>query len=397
MSPNSSCDSNTRQEKARVCVASLRGVNHLVAWATNYEFEDVICGVDEVDLFSLQPGWAYPPRRWLVRRLVWRPILYQLGAQLNPGLQPLGLAKDYELFVFVCTNPGDLVYLNALRGWKQRCKTKICFIFEFYSGRLREYAFPLRLLEPFDHIILNSSGSVEAVQRLTGKMCHHVPVGVDALRFSPFPDPPARCIDVYSMGRRWEVAHQTLLTMAKRKDIFYVYDTIPGLLLQTRDYKQHRDLVANLAKRSRFFITYPAMLEDEAETRGQSEAGSRFFEGAAAGAVLLGRAPKASAFAKDFDWPDAVVDIGSDEAALRATLARLKTEPERLQALSHRNATEALRRFDWAYRWKEILKIAGLPPTPRLTQREQHLTHLATLAAAVPSTDMTATSLCRSR
>ena len=378
-----------RQEKARVCVVSLRDVNRHVAWASNYEFEDVVCEVDGVDLLRLQPGWAYSRREWLARRLAWRPLLHQLGGLVSAGLQPITLDKDYDVFVFLCTNPMDLVYLNAVRGWKERCKTRICFIGEFYAGWLREYAVLLGLLTSFDHIMLSFSGSVEAVKTLTRRMCHHVPVGVDALRFSPFPDPPARWIDVYSVGRRSEATHETLLTIAKRDEIFYVYDTLPGLLLQPRDFRQHRDLVANFAKRSRFFVTFPAMLEDESVTRGQSEGGSRYFEGAAAGAVLLGRAPKGSAFARDFCWPDAVIDAGADEASLLAVLARFKADPERWQAVSQRNAIEALRRFDWAYRWKEMLRVTGLPPAPRLAERERHLNDLASAAAAVPAPEMT--------
>ena len=44
---------------ARVCMVSLRGSNKHVAWCTNYEFEDVVCSIDDVELFNLVPGRAY--------------------------------------------------------------------------------------------------------------------------------------------------------------------------------------------------------------------------------------------------------------------------------------------------------------------------------------------------
>ena len=365
-------------------MVSLRGANRHAAWCSNYEFEDVICGIDDVDLFSLKPGPAYEARQWFVRRLIWKPGVRQLTPHLNPGLQPITLEKDYDLFTYVCMNPADLIYLSAVKGWKERCRKKVCFMVEFYAGWLKEYDFHLSLLKDFDQVVLCFSGSVPAVQGVVGKPCHHVPLGVDVFRFSPYPNPPARTIDVYSVGRRSEVAHEALLKKAAQRELFYIYDTLPGLLIQPRDHRQHRDLVANCAKRSRFFVTYPAKVDVADETRGQSEVGARFFEGAATGAVLVGQAPTIPAFAKDFNWPDAVVDLGANEDDLNATLKKFTTDPERFSALSRRNSVEAIRRFDWSYRWREMLRIVGMEPSLRHLEREKQLAQLAALAEATP-------------
>jgi hypothetical protein len=366
---------------ARVCLASLRGTKKLAAWCSNYEFEDVIADVDDVDMVTLGPGRASAPREWLVRRFVYRSGIRQLAARMNPGLRVQTLDKDYELFVFVCMNPSDLIYLNGLRGWKERCRIKVCYMVEFYAGWLKEFAFHLGLLADFDHVTLCFEGSVTAVRELIGKPVHHVALAVDTLRFTPFPDPPGRVVDVYSMGRRSEPIHQALLGMAARRETFYVHDTIPGGLIQPTDYRQHRDLVANFAKRSRFFVAYPAKVEND-EPRGQSEVGARFFEGAAAGAVMLGRAPTAPTFAEKFYWPHAVVDAGSTEEQLRAALAPFKAEPKLVETTGRRSATEALRKFDWVYRWKDILRLTGLEASPRLLQREHQLHGLAAQGGA---------------
>jgi hypothetical protein len=365
---------------ARTCMVSLRGVNKHAAWCSNYEFEDVIGATDDVDLFVLQPGQAYEARQWFVRRLIWKPGIRRLTPHVNPGLQPIAIGKNYDLFVYVCMNPGDLIYLSAIKGWKERCRKKVCYMAEFYTGWLKEYDFHLSLLKDFDQVFLCFSGSVAAMQQAVGKPCHHVPLGADVFRFSPFPTPPERSIDVYSMGRRVEALHEALLKLASRREIFYLYDTLPGLLIQPRDHRQHRDLIANCATRSRFFVTYPAKVDAADETRGQSEVGARFYEGAAAGAVLIGRAPGIPSFAKEFDWPDAVVDIGSTEESLMAALAPFRANPERAQTLGCRSAVEAIRRFDWGYRWREMLRVIGMEPTSRLTQREKQLNQLAAMA-----------------
>jgi hypothetical protein len=368
---------------ARVCLFSLRGANTHAAWCSNYEFEDVISEVDDVDMVVAQPGDRHRQREWLVRRLIWRRGLRNLTPYLNPGLRPMVLDRQYDLFVFVCMNPADLVYLSALDGW-HRCRTKICFMVEFYSGWVSEYAYHMRLLRAFDQVALCFGGSVDSVRAATGRPCHHVPLGVDVLRFTPYPTPAARTIDVYSMGRRSEAAHRRLLDMASRREIFYIYDTIPGLLIQPRDHRQHRDLVANCAKRSQFFMAYPAKVDEQAETRGQSEVGARFFEGAAAGAILIGQKPTASSFDHDFNWPEPVIDIGSSAESLMAALQKFTRDPISAAALRRRSAIAAIRRFDWSYRWRRILDMAGLPASDRLLSRQAALQNLAAAAEASP-------------
>jgi hypothetical protein len=384
MSADSSAE---RPGKARVCVVSQRGVNRLAAWCSNYEFEDVIGSVDDVDLFELSPGAAYAARKWIVRRMIWKPGLRQLVPHLNPGVQPIALTHDYDLFVYICATPADLFYLGAIDGWRDRCRKKVCYIVEFFAGWTKEFAYHLSLLKEFDHITFCFSGSVDAAQGAIGQPCHHVPLGADVLRFTPYPNPPERCIDVYSMGRRPESVHRALLDQAARKEIFYIYDTIPGLLIQPRDHREHRELIASCGQRARFFVTYPAKVDAVHETRGQSEVGARFYEGAATGAVMIGQAPTVPAFKKDFDWPGAVIDIGLTNESLHAALSPFRADPELAARLGRRNAIEALRRFDWSYRWNDILAIAGLQPSRRLEERLARLSQLARLAEASPAGD----------
>jgi hypothetical protein len=367
---------------ARVCIVSLRGINKHAAWCSNYEFEDVIAGVDDVDLYTLEPGTAYDTRQWLARRMVWKPGLRRLTPFLNPGLKKVVLDRDYDLFVFVCMNPSDLIYLSAVEGWKDRCKKRVCYMVEFYAGWVKEYAYHLSLLGDFDFVTQSFSSCVAAVAAASGRPCHAVPLGVDTQRYTPLPDPLPRSIDVYSMGRRVESAHDALLARARQRELFYIYDTIPGLNITPRDYVQHRELVANFGKRARFFIAYPAKVDTAEETRGASEVGARFFEGAATGAVLLGQAPNVQAFRNDFHWQDAIVELGSTAESVNAFLSTVERDRERYVAAGKRNAVEALKRFDWAYRWKELLRIAGLAPHPKLAAREQRLNDLAASAAA---------------
>ena len=58
--------------RARVLMPTLRRLNPGAAWCSNYEFEDVIRRVDDVDVLELQPGPAFELRHRVARSLAWR-------------------------------------------------------------------------------------------------------------------------------------------------------------------------------------------------------------------------------------------------------------------------------------------------------------------------------------
>ncbi len=92
---------------------------------------------------------------------------------------------------------------------------------------------------------------------------------------------------------------------------------------------------------------------------------------------MLGQAPNCESFNRMFDWPDSVIEIQPDGSDLDKVLSTLANQPKRLLEISLRNAKEAILRHDWVYRWKQILNIAGLKPTPELEIREKRLKQMA--------------------
>jgi hypothetical protein len=271
------------------------------------------------------------------------------------------------------------LHISAIQEWKDHCKTSVCWIDEMWAADIPQYKYWIHALKRFDHVFVGCKGTVDGLATAIGKPVHWLSGGVDTLRFSPYPDPPARIVDVYSMGRRWEGIHRNLLRMAEDKSIFYIHDTFGGSLSDVYDYRQHRDLLANVTKRSRFFTVAPGKVDASDETRGQVEIGHRYYEGAAAGTVMIGQAPKCDAFGKMFPWPDAVLEVQPDGSDLMDTIARLRSEPERVFAISRRNAAEALLRHDWVYRWREILRVAGIEPLPGVAAREHRLKELSSI------------------
>jgi len=365
----------------RVCLPTVRNFARHIYRSAGYESEDVLTESANTDLLHLEPGKQFALRA----RLLWNMKLLEKDvsrglAYVNPGLRPARVTKDYDLFMFVCPVHMDVLNFNVIRGWKKRCKTSVCWIHELWAANLPRYKHWLFRLREFDHVILSFKDSVEAVSDAIGRRCHHVPGGVDALRFCPYPNSPARVINVYSIGRRLKGPHQALLKWASDDGIFYVHDTFgnPGATLAS-DYLTHRNAYANMAKRSQLFMVAPGSVDLTNLTRGQVEVGFRYFEGAAAGAVLVGQSPNCEAFQRSFDWPDSVVEINPDGSDAVEVLTALLADQNKVAGISRRNATEALLRHDWVYRWKEIFAIAGIKPTRAMEARERRLKALAAL------------------
>ena len=368
--------------KPRICMPSGRNFKKEIFLSSHYEAQDVLVGVDDVELISLEPGPSYDFRDKWQRKLMFRDFTRRL-IFMNPGLQKIKLAREYDVFLVRCQTEKDLPDINAIEGWKEHCKTSVCWIDELWVAQLPKDKYWLHMFKEFDYIFVGLSETVDPLSKAIDRPVHWLPGGVDALRFTPYPTPPSRVIDVYSIGRRREEVHQRLLQAAESMENFYIYDTSAGSMSELYDHRQHRDLFANIAKRSRYFMVAPGKMDDFAGMQGQSVVGYRYYEGAAAGAVMIGQAPNGQTFRQMFPWPDAVIPIQPDGSDVLEVLAQLASDPARLSMASQRNAIGALLHFDWVYRWKEVLKAAGLEPSPGMVSRESHLKALAAKIAGL--------------
>jgi hypothetical protein len=341
----------------------------------DYEFEDIINEVDNVDLLELHSfPWISIGMR-IVNRLG-RHVAPSL-AMLNPGIQRFRLKRNYDLFFAVGMEARDMISLNAIKGWRTKCRTCACWIDELWKSEVPKAKGLMKILSKYDYIFSGCYEVIELIQKAIQRPCIYIPPGIDTIRFCPYPNPPHRSIDVYSLGRRSASTHQGLLKMAEKNKIFYVYDTIHSGKMFTSNYREHRTLIANLAKRSRYFLTYPAKIDRHSQTGGQNEVGFRFFEGAASGAIMIGQPPDNQAFKEHFDWPDAVIPMTFNEPDVAKILNELDSQPERLAEIRKNGVVQSLLRHDWAYRWRAILDIVGLEPQPELVAREQQLKQLA--------------------
>jgi hypothetical protein len=160
---------------------------------------------------------------------------------------------------------------SGVSNFRDISKTSVCLLDELWIADIAKHRHFLRILEKFDVVLLYYSQTVKPLSELIKRKCSFLPPGIDAISFCPYPDPVQRVIDVYSIGRRSQITHQKLLEWARETRRFYLHDTIRGS--QTIDSKEHRAALANVIRRSRYFIVNPGKIDDPSQRGQQIEIG----------------------------------------------------------------------------------------------------------------------------
>lgn len=360
-------------EASRVLLVSMRNLKFHVSRSGSYEFEDIICNCDTVDLVTPE----FNPTLFKVTNTLANSAAKLLrNGKLVKSLvnYKFKVEKKYDLFFIFCQSIQDLLILNSIEGWREKCRYAVCWLDELWAKDVENWEVQLQLLKDFDYIFMNFSSSLPQVSHLIQRPCYSIPYGVDAIKFCPYPDDLYRCIDVLNIGRRSKVTHDALQELVEREKVFYIYDTIKDLYMT--DHRYHRNLYTNFVKRSRYMIVNKAKFDLTGKNNSQEEIGPRFFEGAAGGTIMLGVPPKCEDFTNNFDWSDAVIQIPFDCSNIPDIIADLNTDPERQERIRRNNTAHSLLKHDWVYRWETILTTLGLEITPQIIERKANLKKL---------------------
>ncbi|MGJ5203837.1 glycosyltransferase family protein [Bradyrhizobium sp. HKCCYLR20261] len=300
---------------------------------------------------------------------------YHAPVLLNPGIARIKAQQPYDVLFAICGFPQDLIMFDAIEDLRGASRMSVCLLDELWVKEIAKHRHFLKVLAKFDLVMPFQIGTVGPLSEEIGQACVHLPLAIDVMRFCPYPDPPKRVIDVYSMGRRSGVTHQALLAMARRTGQLYLHDTIGGS--QAIDLDEHRTQVANLAKRSRYFLVNPGKFDEPQETGRQIEFGYRYFEGAAAGAIMLGERPDNELFPRLFDWPEPMIEVPHTSPHIDRVIEELDRDLHRQDLIRRTGMVQTLMRHDWVYRWETILQRLGLAPMPGLAARKARLAALA--------------------
>jgi hypothetical protein len=365
-----------------VLLLSMRCIAKLAAFSLNYEFEDIVSavtGADRVDVGDWD-GLERCRRAYKLARLA--SASKSLAARIVPRPSSVELNRDYNLFFPMFNNAHELYALASVSNWRKRCRIAACYITEIWPGSLPNYL--LEQLNEFDHIFLGFNIDFEDMARITGKPCSYLPMAADVLRFAPQSVLQDRPIDVCYIGRRSQVTHTALMELAESRGLFYFYDTVAtsGVggkqrTFQVDDPAEHRFLLANILQRSKYFVANRARANEPEVTAGHEGISSRYYEGAAAGTIMIGSAPKTSDFEQQFTWPGAVVDMPFDAPDIGGLLEKLNSDPPLLQGIRKNNVRFAALKHDWLHRLCAVFDILRIPFTSAMLERRRLLDDLA--------------------
>jgi Glycosyl transferases group 1 len=377
-----------------VLLLSQRRIADLAAFCLAYEFEDTFAAVtdaERIDVTDL-PALEFSRRAYKLVRLVSGSPRFADRFAPFPRNKVM-LERDFELFFPVFNHTYELYSLATIPNWRRRCRKAACFISEVWSDSLPEYL--LELLSEFDHVFIGHCHPVKDVARITGRPCTYLPLAVDVPRFAPSSRDHTRLIEVCNLGRRSPVTHQALLDDAERRQSFYYYDTVAasGADLKHRTFRvdsphEHRRMLATLLKHSCYFIANRSYVNKPEFTAGREEISARFYEGAAAGTVMIGEPPRTEEFKRQFDWPDAVINMPFDSPDIGRFLADLNGNLDRLRAVRSNNVRQAAQRHDWLYRILVVFDTLGLAPTEKMRARAKLLEQIASEAMSPSSDDI---------
>ena len=362
-------------------VLSQRRLHRPLWQAMQYEFEDVLTWLDDVDLLA-PPPVGPPALSSASRRLVNGPLRRVGGPRRSPpwfapSARTTRVSADHDLFFAVFHYAYQASYLERLHDWRRRCRRAAAVLIEAWSPDSQDNLDYLRMLGQFDVVYVFNPAVAPLLRSLGVRDVRFLPMAVDAAAFAPVPLLPDRVLDVYSYGRSSPVTHRALLRLVDGRGLTYLYDTLEGG--HPRDVRDHRALLANMMKRAHFFFAHRINDSPERRVRTGGDEGltTRYFEGAAGGAVLLGSGTPSPEFDACFDWEDAVVPVPYASDDIGDRLADLWADPDRLARARAANVRNSLLRHDWLHRWETVLADAGLPPTEAMSRRRELLEGLA--------------------
>ena len=374
---------DTCREESRVLIWSLRNIQNFVYNACLYEFEDIISRTDDTDIIA-------PPAYSLLSRVINKAAVVASQkvkglslASVNPYGGSIDLWYEYEIYFVILDFPWYTGSINLLKNWRRRCRFAVCYIVETWTTDISVLAKFMPFFNQFDLICVGTFNILPAISEMADCPCMYLAPGIDTLKFYPNLENESRAIDVCSVGRRSEITHQALVELAERESFFYYHELTSGSVQRVSDHVAHRTRAANLLKASRYFITNHAKANLPGLITSDSEIGYRFFEGAAAGTVMIGAPPKGQHFKRYFDWQDAVIPIRFNEPDIAEIIKELDARPDYLRRVRVNNVVNSLRSHDWVYRWEQILKKLGLPLTKEMSARQARL---RAIASALEST-----------
>ena len=301
---------------------------------TLYEAQDVLCDTENVDVIVLEPGRGFRLRERSAQKAGVSRYFRQIRLRQSGAMGKFRMAQTYDLFISRLPESLGPALSQRDRGLAGNgVKTSICWIDEMWAATLPAYETLASGAETVRPSFCRVPGQCRTNVRSDRP---HLHMASGRGRYAA-----VQPLSMSGSARGRRLQHRPAVL---QKFTMFCWRQHPGkrssmstihVTLQVRRFTTTANIVtaiANMAKRSRTFLVAPGKVDDPSLTGGQVEVGYRYFEGAAAGAVLIGQAPKGTAFDQAFPWPDAVIPVKHDGSDIRDVLSGLNADAQRLSA-----------------------------------------------------------------
>lgn len=321
-----------------------------IAYGVNYELEDLLVEMTGGTLIAPENGRPFILARGVPgagRAVGWTTGLC-LGRYRRVELPP-DLKGPRILFV---TGMGSrsLRVLRAIKDWRKSFDLVVALVLDSFEP------YPIDIAARLDHMFVIIPELAEKLRQMLGIPVSFMPLACDVLR-----NGAARIdrgIDVLMYGRHWEGYVQEL-------DSYFLSDSNPRLYLTTfshpraPDWRQQRKQFWSVLSRSRISIGF-APDATQIRFQGLPVVSARWYEGLAAGCVMVGKRPEAPIFTELFYWPDSAIELPQDPKEAPKFIEDLLSQQERLSRAHLRNHLMMLRHHDARLAFARICRSLGL-------------------------------------
>ena len=261
--------------------------------------------------------------------------------------------------LLICPGPSALSSILQVRNWRSRCGRLVAWVFDsFWTDSIPRFACKAGV---FDHVFVTEKEDLPTWARMMPAPVQWLPWGSDVLRLGS--DNPQRPFDLARFGRQppeWEDDGSTATECESR-----------GLRFQGRpttldDATDNERSLMRILSESKYVLAFSNRVAATDYTHPEREyITGRWTEALGAGATVAGVPPRNES-ARSLLWDEATLDLGTaSRSEGLEVIARAVREWTPTRART--NYLKSLERFDWRWRFKEIVRVLDVP-APRLDE-----------------------------
>lgn len=344
------------------------GLADQLAFSAWHESEDVLVDSGGASLALLDQHGKSPGVR--ARRIAGRAVRRLAGRTVLLPAAQRGVSTgvdEADHLLFVGHGPWDVPLLERLRVLRRQAETISLWLPEVWPTQLSDPRIRFEGYAMIDHLFLGVPETMEPFRAIAPTTeVHYVPPATDVVALGGGAIDGPRSIAVLGIGRRQPEQHLRILDWAATNDEFYLYDTVSG---KAHDWRAHRRALADWYRHANIAICNYGKHDQPNLIGGLRVLPGRFFEGMAAGAVMIGMPPSIEEQRRLLE-----VDIvESTETTDLVTLLDKYLDPATARPIRIRNMALACRGHDWSHRWRAIFNHIGLPVPAGLDRRIESL------------------------